>query len=349
LILTCALALAGTAALLFAELPIRAAMDAPLVYGRPDTLGGFAYVVLGAQFQGSLIEPFKDLPEKTGLVISALAAWLGPLSFVAAAGVGSSLIRRPRFVLLAGVAAVTVCWFSASYANADISRYYLVPLLIAYTFVGVGLADCVTLASWALGLAFPAPAGDVAEPAPRGAGLDGGYDPGNGYAAPPGPPWLLVAVEVVVAVAVLAACLRVVPERQQVPSPEHPGGVSLADRSYPARWLHAILAPAAEGGLPENAVIISWWSVSTTLWYGQRVERLRPDIYIVDDRTRLDDNLGEVWDVVDRFLGKRPVFLIRMTDGGDGMTALRGMYELVDYRLPDGSTVAEVTNKKGTP
>jgi hypothetical protein len=344
LILTCAAALVVTAAILFAELPIRAAMDAPLVYGRPDTLGGFAYVVLGEQFRGSLIEPFKDLPEKYALVMSALAAWLGPLSFVAAAGVGSSLIRRPRFVLLAGLTAVTACWFSASYANADISRYFLVPLLVAYTFVGLGLADGVTLATWTLGAVVAEPADDEAEELEAEE-----LEMADWRAAPPGPPWLLLAVEVVVAAALLAACLWVVPERQHVPSEQHPGGVSLADRTYPERWLHAILAPASEGGLPENAVIVSWWSVSTTLWYGQRVERLRPDIYIVDDRTRLDDNLGEVRDVIDRFLGQRPVFVIRMPLGGDGMEAIGTMYYLVEYPLPDGSVVAEVMSKKGMP
>ncbi len=35
---------------LYLELPIRAAMGAPLVYGHPDTWDGFWYVVLGAQF-----------------------------------------------------------------------------------------------------------------------------------------------------------------------------------------------------------------------------------------------------------------------------------------------------------
>jgi hypothetical protein len=364
LVLACAGAMVVTAALLFAELPIRAAMGAPLVYGHPDTLGGFTYVVLGEQFRGSLIDPFKDLPEKYALVMSALAAWLGPLSFVAAAGVGSSLIRRPRFVLLAGVAAVTACWFSASYSNADISRYFLVPLLVAYTFVGLGLADCVTLAAWALGLALFVPADEAAgleageeieaaqglDPdAPEAGEFDDEYDLSDEYVGPPGPPWLLLAVEAVVAVALLAACLWVVPERQRVPSLEHPGGVSLADRTYPARWLHAVMAPASEGGLPEDSVIVSWWSASTTLWYGQRVERLRPDIYIVDDRTRLDDNLGAVWDVIDRFLGQRPLFVIRMPGGADGMEAIGAVYELAEYPLPDGSAVYEVISKKGMP
>ena len=41
-----------------------------------------------------------------------------------------------------------------------------------------------------------------------------------------------------------------------------------------------------------DAAIVSWWSYSTPLWYAQRVEGRRPDITIIDDRTRLDENLG---------------------------------------------------------
>jgi len=56
-IAACVAVLAGTMAVLFAELPIRAAMNAPLVYGHPDTWSGFQYVVLAEQFRGSLQNP----------------------------------------------------------------------------------------------------------------------------------------------------------------------------------------------------------------------------------------------------------------------------------------------------
>jgi hypothetical protein len=225
---------------------------------------------------------------------------------------------------------------------------------VAYTFVGLGLADAVTLVAWVLGLQTarrtdePADLDEPAEPAepaepPYGEASEE-RDPW--FLLRPGPAWLYTAVELVAALAIAAGCLAVAPERQQVPSGDHPGGVSLAADTYPARWLHAILAPAEQGGLPEDSVVVSWWSASTLLWYGQRVERLRPDIYIVDDRTRLDDNLGEVWDVVDRFLGQRPVFLIRMSGGSDGMAQLDTMYDLADFKLPDGSTVKQVMSKK---
>ena len=60
-----------------------------------------------------------------------------------------------------------------------------------------------------------------------------------------------------------------------------------------------------------GAVIVSWWSYSTPLWYAQRVEGRRPDLVIVDDRTRLDEGLGDITDVIDAHLGTSPVYVIR--------------------------------------
>jgi hypothetical protein len=57
---------------------------------------------------------------------------------------------------------------------------------------------------------------------------------------------------------------------------------------------------------------VSWWSTSTPLWYAQKVEGLRPDIFIVDDRTMLDFGLGRAPDVIRRYLGERPVYVIRL-------------------------------------
>jgi hypothetical protein len=74
---------------------------------------------------------------------------------------------------------------------------------------------------------------------------------------------------------------------------------------------------------------------------------MRPDIYIVDDRTRLDDNLGEVQDVFNKFLGNRPVFTIRLNGGPDGMDALRTEFDIQPYTLGDGSTISQVVGRKG--
>jgi hypothetical protein len=56
---------------------------------------------------------------------------------------------------------------------------------------------------------------------------------------------------------------------------------------------------------------VSWWSYSTPLWYAQHVGGRRPDIRIVDDRTRLDEDLGDYDDVIDATLPSRPVYVIR--------------------------------------
>ena len=58
-----------------------------------------------------------------------------------------------------------------------------------------------------------------------------------------------------------------------------------------ARWADHVLDV-----MEPDAVILSWWSYSTPLWYEQRVEGKRPDIEIIDDRTRLDENLGGLTD-----------------------------------------------------
>jgi hypothetical protein len=370
LILKCGAVLGAVVVVLFLELPIRAAMHAPLVYGHPDTWSGFQYVVLAEQFRGSLADPFGNLAIKYAEVMNLFASWLGPLSLLALIGLGTSLVKRPRYLLLAGLAAVVTCGFSAAYANADIERYFLLPLFVAFTFVGLGLADALDLCVWLVGevgdriaartlggspepaSAAASPALDPAaiEPTAQSAPIEPALEP-----APIGPAAMnagwgkraLLLVEILAAVVLLSAAAPIAPDRQALPGAS-PGGVSETDQTYRETWMRAVLATPDRGGLPANAVIVSWWSDSTTLWYGQKVEGLRSDIYIVDDRTRLDDNLGEVWDVIDRYLGQRPVFLDRISGGVDGMDALSQLYVLQDFQLPDGATIKQVISKKGT-
>jgi hypothetical protein len=87
-----------------------------------------------------------------------------------------------------------------------------------------------------------------------------------------------------------------------------------------------------------DAVIVSWWSYSTPLWYAQLVQGRRPDIDIIDDRTRLDRNLGGVTDVIDANLPKRPVYVIRIDE--TEIAALESRYSLVYL---DGTNAAGLT------
>lgn len=87
---------------------------------------------------------------------------------------------------------------------------------------------------------------------------------------------------------------------------------SAADRSqnrFAQQWLDEVMPVFAP-----DAVVVSWWSASTPLWYAQFVDGLRPDIYVVDDRTMLDRNFGRAPDVIRRFLGQRPVYALRAID-----------------------------------
>jgi hypothetical protein len=77
-----------------------------------------------------------------------------------------------------------------------------------------------------------------------------------------------------------------------------------------------------------DAVVVSWWSYSTPLWYAQHIEGRRPDLDVVDDRTRLDLGLGDVTDVIDANLPTRPVYVIRVD--ADDIVELAERYEL-DY------------------
>jgi 4-amino-4-deoxy-L-arabinose transferase-like glycosyltransferase len=77
--------------------------------------------------------------------------------------------------------------------------------------------------------------------------------------------------------------------------------------------------------LERDAVVLSWWSFSTPLWYGRWVEGRRQDVTIIDDRDILDDGFGTVETAIEHFLGVRPVYLIRLERD---LEALRTRYEL---------------------
>jgi hypothetical protein len=90
--------------------------------------------------------------------------------------------------------------------------------------------------------------------------------------------------------------------------------------------------------MDEHAVIVSWWSYSTPLWYAQLVEGLRPDIDIIDDRTRLDRNLGGITDVIDANLATRPVYVIRIDAIDIAMLPERYFVEYLDGPNATGLT-----------
>jgi hypothetical protein len=364
IVAVCAAAFGLTTLGFYLELPIRAAMHAPIVYDHPDTLSGFLTVISGAQFGGSLVNPFGDLGTKGAEVIGKLSGWLGPFTYVAAAGFIVAMVRRPRYALLSGLSALATCWFLASYDTADKDRYYLVPLMLAFTWVAIAAAEVAAFGGWSVletwavrfarsfmgrgpsaGSTAGAPSSVTADAPPED--LWGWHEYRSRKHVSADEVWRRRAVRApLLALLLLVPMVGVVPERQFPRSAQHPDGVSQANDTGSAAWLRAVFASPEAGGLPDKSVVVSWWSVSTTLWYGQKVEGLRPDVFVVDDRTRLDQNLGSVADVIRMYVGSRPVFVDRLAIGPDGIDALSLTFTLSAFKLPDGSTIEQVIKPK---
>jgi hypothetical protein len=286
LVVGCLVAAVLTTALVYLELPLRAGpFPAPLIYGRPDTWDGFWYIALAEQFRGALLGPFDDLAFKTGdLALRTIDAF-GPLAVVLPFAFAVTVLRRPRYALLTGSAVALTCFFAASYVNAMIDRYYVVPVLMGWTW----------LATLAEGVARLA-----------GRGFD---DEGRRRMQP--------VVVVVLAIVLLVPTTIELGDRYRVLDRS-------GDLSAP-RWLDQTLAR-----MEPNAVIVSWWSYSTPLWYAQVIEGRRRDLFIIDDRTRLDLDLGDVYQVIDRFLPTRPVYVIRIEPTEIRSIAERYVVEQID-------------------
>ncbi|HEX8024814.1 MAG TPA: DUF2723 domain-containing protein [Candidatus Limnocylindrales bacterium] len=304
LVLTCALALVGTVVLVYLELPIRAGvLRAPLVYAHPETWSGFWYIALAEQFRGSLVDPLGHIGDKLGAVADLAGAQFGLLALAIVPAFLAAVRMVPRYALLTGSAMVITLVFNTSYANADIERYYLGPVLWAWTWLAILAAFVARQVAILLD-----PVGVEPGREPDLALVRPGAGPGGCTSLPALAPAGLVAL--VAAALLLAPVVAAQGESR-----------TAADRrsdTYARTWLDQTLAAVAP-----DAVVVSWWTTSTPLWYGQDVLGKRPDIFIVDDRTMLDQNLGEASDVIDRFLGTRPVYVIRANDHDLGLVLAR--------------------------
>lgn len=292
----CVAALMLTTVVLYAYLPIRSAMNPPLDYANPQTWENFTYVVFGEQFTGT----FRDRPpliDSVRFIVRYTWEQLGLLYPLAALGIVFGFLRRPALVVMLITWFVLTWWFAIGYENADIGRYYLVPLMCVAVLGGLGAGAILTGGRAVIARIAPARQALVR--------------------------W---AIAVFIAVVMIVPALGAVPVRFL--------NLDESTERGSRDWLSSLGA-----ALPQDSLIISWWSFSTPMWYAQYVEHWRPDVTIIDDRTILDQNLGSAQQVIDSNLGKRPVYLIRVP--GD-YAALMERYDMTPLPGVDGTPVYRV-------
>ena len=281
---------------------------APFVYADPSTFTGFWYVTLGAQFHGWLTDPFSNASKRLGDLLAITVGQFGPLAAVIVVAFVVTAVRRRRYALLSGATLVLTCFFNSVYPDGAIDRYYIGPALIAWTWLAILGATVVDVVSSRASAWTGRP-----------------LSPWPGMTAALRPVGL-----VVVAVLLLAPSLRALPAR---------AGSSAIDQSNDRAaqaWTDDVL-----GAVEPNAVIVSWWSYSTPLWYATIVDARRPDICIIDDRNRLDYNLGDLDQVIDRYIATRPVYLIR--NGSSELPALAGRYTIGEVPTQSAGNLLRAT------
>lgn len=326
LVARCVAAVLVTTVVMYLELPLRGGaipileVHENLIYGDPSTWSGFTYVATGEQFRGGINDPFGNLPRKVGELAALAARELGPLAVLVVAGFVVTTVRRPAFALLTGSAMAITCFFNAAYVNADIERYYLGPALIAWLWVAILAATVVDGISGELAIRSVR--------ARDAAATDGEpVSPGPPATRPFRSPVRLAALG-------LAGLLLLAPTAAAFPA--RAAAVDRTNDRSAAQWLDAVLEE-----LEPNAMVVSWWSYSTSLWYAQHIQGRRADLFIADDRTRLDLNMGDLISVIDSNLAiARPVYVIRIDQ--NELRLLRERYNLTPLASPIAQNVLRV-------
>jgi hypothetical protein len=290
-------------------------MDPPLDYANPVTWENFRYLVFAEQFRGD----FRSMPnfiEALRLIGTVTGAQLGIFAWLGLLGAFVAAWRRPALMLLLTAWFVINWYFALGYLNADIGRYYLVPIMCAAIFGGIGAGAIV---DWIeAGIRW------IIDRQSTGAsGANQRRELGRA-------PWIVLTA--VIAAVLLVPTVLAIPSRYKNLD---------ASRDVAARqWLTSVMQR-----LPENSVLVSWWSYSTTLWYGQFVEHQRPDVTVIDDSTIVQHDLGTADDVINSYLGQRPVYLLRTA--GD-LPKFDAKYVLTPLEGVSGGAVYRVDGMKAS-
>ena len=265
----------------YAYIPIRALLppEPPLFYARPTTLERLRYLIFAEQFHNlfsPLNDPFGNLGAKWADASGVLSRqFVAPGWLMAAIGAAILAARDLRAFVFMLLLVLPNLIYSMNFVDGDIARYYMLTVLVAAMMIGVGVSAVV---AWTARAMADASRRSFACLGRRRVAIASG-----------------VLVLGAAALIPAGALLGTYPERAE----------QGANRDADA-WVESVYR-----ALPENAVVISWWSYSTPLWYHRWVLGERPDVTIIDERTILDNPAyGTIDRTIQSFLGKRPIYLV---------------------------------------
>jgi hypothetical protein len=250
----------------------------PLFYAHPDTWPRFRYLVFAEQFKelfDDFSSPLAQFWAKWSDAERVLAAQLVvPGWLLVAVGASVLAVRRLSALAFLGLVAAANVLYSMNFRDGDIDRYYLPTLVVTFPLLGVAVAAVAAAVARA-----------VAEVGRR---LVATLAARRRLAAVAG------AIVVLLATTLPAGALVTTYD---------------ANDQSQNREADAWVASVYEH-LPPNAVIVSWWSYSTPLWYHRWVLGERPDVTIIDERNILDDGYRTMRNAIRSFFGERPVYVV---------------------------------------
>ena len=264
----------------YAYIPIRALIppEPPLFYAHPDTWERFRYLVFAEQFHNLFIplsDPFANFGGKwTDAEAILERQFIGPGWLIAAIGASLLAARDLRAFVFVSLLVATNVLYSMNFSDGDIARYYLLTTLIGAVMIGLAASALAAAAGRALA--------DASRHSFRFAGR-------RRAATSAGALVLALA-----ALLPLGGLVSLYPERAEQGS-----------NRDAELWVASV-----HRALPPDAVVISWWSYSTPLWYHRWVLGERPDVKIIDERNILDDGYGTIDAAIIAFLGRRPVYVV---------------------------------------
>jgi hypothetical protein len=264
----------------YAYIFLRAIMDPEpaLFYAHPDTWERFRYLVFAEQFRDLFTDfgaPLADFWTKWDVTERVLSAQLSLVGWLlVACGAAILAVRRLEALAFLGLIVVATVLYAMNFRDGDIDRYYLPTMAVTAPMIGVALAFIASRLARA-----------VAEVGRR---LEASRRTRR---------WLATAAAATIVV--LGALL---------PATALVTGYESHDQSENRaadEWVASVYEH-----LPPNAVIVSWWSYSTPLWYHRWILGERPDVTIIDERNILDDGYRTMHDAIQAHLGRRPVYVV---------------------------------------